>query len=79
MILRFWTDSIRSFFQKFEGVSVQVQISLEGSISDVEEFSLLADVSKFTSYLISKISGSKVRCTAVKQDTVSLVIIEKIE
>jgi len=53
-------------------------VTLEGTITDVEEFSLLADVSKFTSYVTSKLAGAKVRCTVMAQDTNPLIVIEKI-
>jgi len=54
-----------------------MDVSLEGSITDVEEFTLLSDVSKFTSYLTSKLGG-KVRGTLILQGTEKLIVLEKI-
>jgi len=55
-----------------------LKITLEGEITDVEEFGLLSDVSRFTSYLISKVGG-KVRCTVLTQGSIVLVVVEKAE
>jgi len=55
-----------------------MEITLEGSIVDVEEFSLLSDTSKVIAYLTSKI-GPKVRATVIQQEASKLMVIEKIE
>jgi hypothetical protein len=53
-----------------------VIVTVEGKTLDVEEYSLLADVSKLTSYITSKI-GAKVRATVIQQDSEVLLILEK--